>query len=376
MKNHALRAAFVAALVCWIPLANAAKPGGGTTSSGYTARNLGVLLGDAYSRAWGVSDAGSVVGESVHFVPVDDGQMAFRRAVYWSPGFEMLPLPTKTAAGGAERQSKALAIAVGATGELVVGQEDPAGPHPHAVIWKGAPSNEAVALEDDLSNPSSAAGVNEDGIAVGHWGASAAIWVADASETDGYKRTDFKFDSGTYTEAKDVNRQGVVVGYSDPGDMSAPKAFVRFADGTLYPLSPLDTDAYTGAYAVSDVFAATVGGLAVDFVYVAGWTQSVTRVQRAVRWKVDVGTGVVVEKTLLTQASANGVNDAGDVLCGSGQGAKLFRGNAYYSLRPPKGASGVGALALAGTASSTTYVAGYSWGQKAASERAVVWTIK
>ena len=149
MRNYVLRMALVTMLVCCVPLANAGKPPvGGTTASGYTARTLGVLSEDTISRAWGVSDAGSVVGESVHFVPVIDGAMRFQRAFYWSPGTGMLALPTRVSANGTERQSIALAVVVGATGsEFAVGQQDRAGPVPHAVIWKSAPDEYAVPLE-------------------------------------------------------------------------------------------------------------------------------------------------------------------------------------------------------------------------------------
>lgn len=380
MRIHVVRLALVAAIIGCVPLVYAGKPAGGGTASSYTARSLGVLSGDAYSRGLGVSDAGSVVGESAHFVTVNGRTTIFSRAFYWSPGTGLLPLPTNVAADGTEPQSVALAVAGGVTGsEFAVGREHPVGAPEHAVIWKSPPSSRAVPLDDDLSVWSTAQGVNEAGIAVGSWGDQAAIWVADASEADGYRRTTFTLVSGMPATAIDVNLQGVVVGYSDPGDFSEPQAFLRVADGRVYPLPPVPGDAYGAALAVSNEFATTVDGLAVDAVYVAGWTQSANGVQRAVRWTVNVRTGVVHGMTLLTKEWATGVNSAGDVLCNYGQGIKpptLFRNNTYYSLKPPKGATGASASALAGAASSTTYAAGVAYGQQANSERAVVWTIR
>jgi hypothetical protein len=97
-----------------------------------------------------------------------------------------------------------------------------------------------------------------------------------------------------------------------------------------------------------------------------------------VRWLVAVGTGEIISTMLLTKEWAIGVNSAGDVLCNYGTGSKpaLFRNNAYYTLKLPKGATGASANALAGPASSTTYAAGVAYGQRANSERAVVWTIR
>ena len=378
MRNQVVRLALITALVCCVPSVNAGKPAGGTTASSYTALSLGVLSEDAYSHGFGVSAAGSVVGQSVHFVTVSGSSMDVPRAFYWSRGTGMLPLPTNIAADGTESTSLAWAIAGGVTGsEFAVGEESAVGKATHAVIWNSPPTTKATPLETDLSKGSWAKGVNEQGIAVGSWGLSAAIWVADSSEIDdGYKRTDFTFVSGLPNEAEDVNEAGVVVGNADPGNQS--RAGIRLANGQVYPLPPVSGDAYSAALAVSNVFAMTVSGVAINAVYVAGWTQSANGVQRAVRWTVNVGTGSVAGMILLPREWASGVNSGGDVLCNYGQGTKpptLFRNNTYYSLKPPKGATGAAAFGLAGAASSTTYAAGVAYSQRASSERAVVWTI-
>lgn len=356
-----------------MPSADAARPGGGgsgASAPSYTAKNLGVLPGDVQSIGFGVSEAGSVVGGSVHFEY--DSQLGYDvdvwNAFYWDGQMHKL-----TSAGSS---GEAYAIAGSTRGsEYAVGMETTPGARTHAVIWIGA-KPPTVRLDDDASTSSVAWGVNADGVAVGDWGSSAAIWKLTGTNSTGYSRTTFDFGAGKYTSARGINRTNIVVGYSvDPNDFSQTRrnAFIRLANGGVHGLPPAMTYLYADAFAVSDEFTTPSG----TFVYVAGSTTKSDGTQSAARWTVNVLTGAVSELLVLAKEWSAGVNIDGEVACtGSSRGrqnATLFDSGVYLALKPPKGATDAATYGLAGTKSPTMYVVGVA---QVSGLRAVLWEVK
>jgi len=130
---------------------------------------------------------------------------------------------------------------------------------------------------------------------------------------------------------------------------------------------------YTDAFAISDEFA-TPGG---TFVYVAGLTTKADGAQSAVRWTVNVQTGVVSELLVLTKEWGAGVNIDGEVACtgssGRRQDATLFDNGVCIALKPPKGATDAATCGLVGTKSPIIYVVGVA---QVSGSRAVLWEVK
>jgi probable HAF family extracellular repeat protein len=305
---------------------------------------------------FGINDAGSVVGMSAG----KGGERAF----YWSKSRGLVQLTTSGTTGAA------YAIA-GKPGniEYAVGYEESGGRR-RAVIWVAPPSLSPVPLSD---NGSLALGVNDAGTAVGSSGGVPVIWTPSGS---GYTPTHIGFlpnQAEAYATA--IDNDGIVVGYGYDSVTFLSRAFVRLPSGTLVPLDPVPGDVKSTAQAVSD----KVGPTGSPFVYVAGSTTSAAGVQRAVRWKVDLATGNLLETKVLSQTWAEGVNGSGDVagtLNGSRgkQSATLWRNDVYTTLPPPKGATGGTSRGIAQTATSPMYVVGQTtinnW------PRAVVWVVQ
>jgi len=359
---------FVAALGC-MPLANAIKPGGGVKAPSYTGRNLGVLPGDSYSYGYGVSDAGSVVGFSGYSTSESSASHPF----YWDRATGvMVQLPTSGATSEGTGRAYAVAGKTKAS-EYAVGDEDAPDTSTHAVIWR-APSLQtpAIVLDSGESAASFAYGVNDDGTAVGSWGGETAIWAHDGSGN--YAMTTIDIFENQPEGARDINNQGIAVGYGyDPSGTQA-NAFL-LAEGNVHALPPGGTDPYARALSVGDVFTTTAGE---EFVFVSGSTTAVDGTEHAVRWTVNTGTWEITETKVLAKDWSSGVNTSGDVACTNGtsarQSATLWRRDVFITLKPPKGMTDAASFGLARTALSPTYVVGTA--SSSATTRAVIWEVR
>lgn len=364
MRKRTIALLVVATLSC-MPLANAAKPVGGTKAPSYTGRNLGVLPGDTYSYGSGVSAIGSVVGWSGYSTSAGDVTHPF----YWdrSTGV-MRQLPTSEGSG------HAFAIA-GKTklSEYAVGAEDFSSTVQRAVIWV-APSLQPVpiVLDSGAEAGSVARGVNELGTAVGMWGDMTAIWQQVGLT---YTMTTIDIFPNQPEEARDINNDGIVVGFGHNSNYTQFSAFLRVGDEVV-ALPPAGTDPDAIARAVSEVFGTLTAG---RFVYVAGSTMDANGVERAVRWTVNVDTTPLVSETkVLAKEWSSGVNTAGDVACTNApagrQSASLWRNEVFIALKPPKGMTDAATQSLARTALSPTYVAGTA--SNSSTTRAVTWEVR
>lgn len=333
-----------------------AAPIAGASMPSITAQSIAPFPGDNQSMAFGVNDAGSVVGISA------TGES--ERAFYWSKTKGLVQLSTTGTTGAAY----AIAGKAGDV-EYAVGYEQSGG-HPRAVIWVAPPSLSPVPMS---GNGSVAFGVNDAGIAVGSSAGVPVIWTRNGS---GYTPTYIGFlPNQVEAYATDIDNDGMVVGYGYEAVTYRSRAFVRLLSGAVVPLNPASGDAESMAHAVSD----KVGTTGSQFVYVAGSTTSASGVSRAVRWKVDFVAGTVLETKVLSQTWAEGVNGRGDVagtLNGTGlkQSAKLFRNGVYVTLPPPKGATDGTSRGIARTAVSPTYVVGQTTVNNR--PRAVIWVVQ
>lgn len=367
MRKRTIALLVVATLSC-MPLANAAKPVGGTKAPSYTGRNLGVLPGDTYSYGSGVSAIGSVVGWSAYSTPAG----AVTHPFYWDRSTGVMR-QLSTSGATSEGSGHAFAIA-GQTkvSEYAVGAEDLPSTFQRAVIWVD-PSSQAVpiVLDSGAEAGSVARGVNEVGTAVGMWGDMTAIWEHDGFHH--YTMTTIDIFPNQPEEARDINNEGIVVGFGHNSNYTQFSAFLRVGDEVV-ALLPAGTDPYATARAVSDNFATSAG----RFVYVAGSTMDANGVERAVRWTVDVDTRLVSETKVLAKEWSSGVNTAGDVACTNApagrQSASLWRNEVFIALKPPKGMTDAASLDLTRTASSPTYVAGTA--SNSSTMRAVTWEVR
>lgn len=359
---------FVAALGC-TSIVNAARPGGGAKAPSYTGRNLGVLPGHSYSFGNGVSDAGSVVGTSGY----STNESTVIHPFYWDRATGvMMQLPTSGATSEGTGHAFAVAGKTKAS-EYAVGVEDAPGTFVHAVIWL-APSLQTppIVLDSGETAASTAWGVNDDGTAVGSWGDETAIWAHDGSGN--YTMTTIDIFENQPEDARDINNQGIVVGYGYDLSYTQTNAFL-LAEGVAHALPPGGTDLYARALAVGDVFATPAGD---EFVFVSGSTTAADGTAHAVRWTVKTGTWEVTETKVLAKEWSSGVNTSGDVACtndtSARQSATLWRNDVFISLKPPKGMTDAASLGLARTALSPTYVVGTA--SSSASTRAVIWEVR
>jgi hypothetical protein len=353
--------AFLAATMLGAPLANAGKPAGGSTTASYAGQSIPLLPGDNQSQGFGVSDSGSVAGTG--------WGAGGSRAFYWHRATGVLYQLTSTGATG-----YAHAIAGGGQGrtEYAVGEEKTSSDRQRAVIWIAPPTQGPGVLDHDPVMGSVAFGVNANGVAVGVRGSIPAIWAPGAN---GYVRTDIAILPNQQSAyAEDIGDDGIVVGYGEDATTYRRLAFIRLLDGKVVAILPESGDVESAAYAVSNILG--TGGN--QYVYVAGLTVSSSSVERAVRLKVRVSDGYVVERTVLNQTWAEGVNNGGD-MAGTinslrGQSASLWRGGVYFGLNAPKGGTNCAVRGLARNATSTTYVTGVTminnW------PRAAVWEVK
>jgi hypothetical protein len=357
------------------PRGTTGKPGdgGNTKTVSFNAVNLGVLPGDMYSSASSVSESGSVVGYSWYDTPAWD---SIYSPAYWyfnGQEWDAYALPKEPAESDG--------AAFGITGpvdavEYVVGRIDSA-----AVIWTvtgNTSFSQPTRLDTDNACKSSQANsVNMDLVAVGMCDDRAVIWTPAGN---GYAATMLPISANRYTEARDVNDNGVVVGRNCAlsGTSYSCFAFVLKSDSST--VTPLDDqiagNPYSTATRVSDVV--TVDGEAV--VYVTGYTTSADDVSTGTRWTVPVavleGSSGEVTQVTLTKSWCSGVNNVGDAVCtssGSGrQTTAIVRNGVENSLKPPKKVLSAASLDLARTHELPTYAVGNA---PVDGLRAVVWVI-
>ncbi len=138
--------------------------------------DLGTLPGDAHSFAYGVNDAGTVVGESL-------SSTQSYRAFRWTPSTGMVALP---GLGGNTR-----AVAIADNGDVAGTSVDAAG-NPHAVRWRA--SDNAI---EDLGTLggccSTGLGINTAGTVVG--------W-SDVSKRGGNQRAFLAAAGSTHDRAR------------------------------------------------------------------------------------------------------------------------------------------------------------------------------
>jgi probable HAF family extracellular repeat protein len=307
----------------------------------FVGQDLGVLPGDNQTSAFGVNDAGGVVGQSA------DGSGNIR-AFYWNGTMQALTTPGSRGA--------AYAISSGAT-EYAVGYENLPGQEHRAVVWT-LPSLVPAALDAAGSN---ALGVNDAGAVVGTYcfsgcGGSGAVWHGVIWVVGTSGRTDIPPLSGYgYAYATDINNQGLAVGGSYGPGIADEGGYLRLAGGGLIPLPPLPGYSNSAGFAVSDVAAGQV--------FVVGRSSDAEgSTERATQWTVNATSGTIVATVALEQRWAEGVNLAGDVAGTGGSpsnpAASLFTNGSYLALKAPKGASGSVARGMARGAGSPGYVVG------------------
>jgi hypothetical protein len=352
------------------------KPGGGGSASGpsFTGVNLGVLPGDIGSTAEGVSESGSVVGSSFF----SDGiSVTTFSPAYWhfnGQGWDAYALPKGSSNESKDGYASGISGPVGSE-EYVVGSIGPA-----AAIWTvtGHTSFSSPVFLDQEGNCnfSNASAVSASRIAVGMCDNHAAIWAPSQS---GYSSTVLSSPASGYTQAMDVNDDGVIVGRDCDESVQHCHAFVlKFGSTTVVQLDDQingDPDSY--AAAVSDVV--EVGGQQV--VYVTGSTTSTNGVEAGTRWTVPVSVlsaspSGSLTQTRLTGQWCSGVNNAGEAVCtkagGGRQTTVLLRSGVVSSLKPPKGGTDAAGYDLARTSGLPTYAVGNA---QIGAGRAAVWVI-
>lgn len=193
-------------------------------------QDLGALGGRA-SHAWGLNDAGVVVGEAETVVGSN-----LRHATVWAAG-QAFDLGTL---GG----QSSVARAVNAGG-VVVGSAANAAGDQHAAVWTQAPWSGQITVTD-LGTPgggrsSLANAINDAGVIVGsattagEAGRKAFLWRdGQAVELAGL--------GGTTTLAQDINQSGQVVGRALLADGVSFRA-VLWQDGVALDLNELLSDA-------------------------------------------------------------------------------------------------------------------------------------
>lgn len=313
---------------------------------GYTALDVGALLGAYSSEAKGVNDAGDVAG----FYCCAPGNRAFA----------LISGAPVTLGGGP-------GSAWGMSNTFVAGTAD------------GLPSRWSLADPTQLTLlPRTAAevtagaggaakGVNDAGDAVGLVGASPAMWLADGT------RIPIAFPAGyARGEGRGIDDAGLAVfQFTVSGgnsETSVNRGYLRLTSGATVELPPEGTDVTTYANDISEV----VNGV----VQIAGSTRSSDLVSRSVRWTVDATSGQILATSVLPRTGSHGlgVSDAGGVagFIDRRQGFEsyLWRGAEVLKLAAPKGGSSPRAWAMS---RSGEHVAGLaSFGQ---GSRAVRWTI-
>jgi probable HAF family extracellular repeat protein len=237
----------------------------------YTLTELNPLPGDNSSNAYGINNAGQVVGQSYPTVG--------SKAVIWNGGTPtaLSPLPSGTTSVGLGINDAA----------QVVGYSDTTGGVTHAAIWNGTTPTDLGAV--------SASGINNVGQVVGTSAANhATVW-------NGTTPTDLGTLGGTVSSATGINNRGQVVGSSGTTGDAAARAVV-WNGTTPTALAPLAGDANSYANGINN------RGQVVGYdVHIAGISGS-----QAVIWNGTTPTGLGTLGGL--SSVANGINSRGQLV--------------------------------------------------------------
>ncbi|MEV6235421.1 hypothetical protein [Lentzea sp. NPDC051838] len=283
---------------------------------------LPLAPGSTWDHVKGLNDSGVLVGHS-------EGS---RDAVRWAAD------GTATRLGKLPGDFSGMANAVNNAG-VAVGTSQGVNTGLVAVRWDESGQISALPAFSAEPHSTSANGVNDDGVIVGHAterfsGLSTAVrW-----NTDGTITTLSHLPGHDQGSARDISAGGVVVGSSDRlNEFDRTHATLWQADGTAVALPALPGGRNSVAVAIND--AGTV---------VVGWAETAGYYQHAVKWSLD---GPAVTVTDLGTvgglfSSAKAVNDAG-VVVGESTAAP---GGAYLAVRWQPGA---GAELLPGTGTIT-----------------------
>ena len=357
MRRHELLlpstvALLLAATACGRDLPTGASASGSEVTfarqtASYSVRLISLLSGDQENRAYGVNDAGEVVGTSIDFATEFHAYVLIGGVV--------------TQLAGTSAQARA--ISNGST-RFVVGQSSFT---PSRWTIVGNSPGGPVLLALGTATRGSALGVNDAGDAVGVAGTTGAVWDAAGNLT--LVATPSGFVNG---EGRDIDNAGnAVFVFTRPEagwEGGAAIGYLRTAAGQMIPLPPLGGDVVS--------YANGLGPAGGNLVRVAGSSYSAPSISRAVRWTVDVSTGnIVTTEVRNEQSHALALADDGTA-AGFTQGAlnslksNAFRwqGGTLLNLNPPKGAKMGKAWAISPNG---RYIAGESMLQ---SRRATLWT--
>lgn len=266
-----------------------------------TVEDLGTLRenDDGFSQAYAVSNDGTVVGEAEQALGTD-------RSFRWTPSSGMEPLGTLT--GSADETSRA--TDVNSTGTIVGTVSTPPG-RVQAFRWSESDGMEGLGtLQQDNQGSAAALGITDDETILG-WSTTddgeetAFAWT----EAEGMESLE-GLGTGQYSEARDANADGVIVGNAHPQGGLLPHA-AKWVDGTaieLEMLEPSDSE-LSGAFGINE--AGTIVGF--SFADIPADSPN-----HAVRW-VD---GDVEDLGSLggddESSAARGINEGGTIAGSSG----------------------------------------------------------
>jgi probable HAF family extracellular repeat protein len=260
----------------------------------YSITDLGTL-GGSFSDAYGVNDAGQVVGYSTLAV-------SGVRGFLWSGGSltDLGTLPGSTNSYGTDLNE---------AGQVVGYSTFQDSNHSRAFLWYGGSLTDLGTLGGDYTR---ADGINEAGQVVGE--ASLTTGASHAFRYSGGTMTDLGTLGGGWSEAFDINDTGQIVGDSYITGNSAYHAF-RYSGSSMTDLGVLNGH-YSIAYGIN------ASGDAVGY---RSFTGDVS--YRACRWSGGVMSDL---PSLFAGASSNAeaINSAGDVV---GYSFLSGTGGAYHA---------------------------------------------
>ena len=315
---------------------------------GYTALDVGALIGDYTSQAMGVNDDGDVAGvyccdpNTRVFVALGSGP------VVTMPGF----------AYGISNGSPAYVAGSSGGAPVRWSVDDPTQP----LLL------ELTAAEVTAESFGAARGVNTAGATVGNVGLNPAMWAADGSRVLNPIAIPAGYGKG---EGRGINDDGLAVFQfvvAGGSETAVSRAYLRLASGTPIELPPEAGDVTTYVNDISEVVLGAV--------HIAGSTRSSDLVSRSVRWTVNASSGEILATAVLPRTGSHGLgaSDAGGIagFIDRRQGFEsyLWRGTEVLKLGAPKGGNNPRAWAMS---RSGEYVAGLAYFRQRSS--AVRWTI-